>query len=164
MARAVTTSNSTSPSGSASPHATSPSNSMSPSNATSTSRSTSSSTPSSSQSPRDVWSDGLGRAGMRSLQVLLILTLVVVGIYGLLQIRLLVIPVVIALILAAAIGPFVNMLRRRGWRGGVATGVAFVALLLLLAAVIAIIILSVRNQWEDLFSRAASGLDELESF
>jgi putative heme transporter len=101
---------------------------------------------------------------MRSLQVLLILTLVVVAVYGLLQIRLLVIPTLIALILAAAIGPFVNMLRRRGMPGGLATGLAFVALLLLLSGVISIIVLSVRNQWEELFARAASGLDQFENF
>lgn len=111
-----------------------------------------------------LWADGLGRVGARSAQILLVLTLVVVSIYGLLQIRLLVIPVLIALILAAAIGPFVNMLRRRGWKGGLATGVAFIALLLMLTAVISIIVLSVRNQWEDLLTRAAAGLDQLENF
>ncbi|MDQ0819641.1 putative PurR-regulated permease PerM [Arthrobacter sp. V4I6] len=82
----------------------------------------------STRSARDVWSDSLGRAGMRSAQVLLVLALVVVAVYGLLQIRLLVISLVIALILAAAIGPFVNMLRRRGVPGGAATGVAYVTL------------------------------------
>ena len=116
------------------------------------------------RSPRDVWIDSLGRAGMRSAQVLLVLALAVVAVYGLLQIRLLVISLVIALILAAAIGPFVNMLRRRGLPGGAATAIAFVALLLLLASVISVIVLSVRNQWDELFTRAGSGLDELENF
>ncbi|MCU1530731.1 MAG: rane protein [Arthrobacter sp.] len=117
-----------------------------------------------SRTARDAWTDSLGWAGMRSAQVLLILILVVVAIYGLLQVRLLVISLLIALILAAAIGPFVNMLRRRGWPGGAATAVAFVALLLLLTAVISVIILSVRNQWDELFTRAAAGLDQFESF
>lgn len=118
----------------------------------------------STRSLRAAWTDSLGRAGMRSAQVLLILALVVVAVYGLLQVRLLVISLVVALILAAAIGPFVNMLRRRGMPGGAATAVAFVALLLLLASVTTVIILSVRNQWDELFAQAASGLDELESF
>lgn len=113
---------------------------------------------------RNIWTDGLGRAGMRSAQVLLILVLAVVAVYGLLQIRLLVISLLIALILAAAIGPFVNMLRRNGWPGGAATSAAFVALLLLLTAVISVIVQSVRNQWGELFTRAASGLDQLENF
>ncbi|MFJ5860884.1 AI-2E family transporter [Pseudarthrobacter sp. NPDC092439] len=111
-----------------------------------------------------LWADGLGRVGTRAAQVLLILLLVSVSVYALMQIKLLVIPVLIALILAAAIGPFVNMLRRRGIPGGLATGIAFVALLALLAGVGAIIYLSVRNQWAELAQQASTGLDELENF
>ncbi|CAH0163134.1 AI-2 transport protein TqsA [Arthrobacter sp. Bi83] len=114
--------------------------------------------------PRELWGDGLGRVGIRSAQVLLVLAVAVVSIYGLLQIRLLVIPVVIALILAAAIGPFVNVLRRRGMPGGAATGLAFVALLLVLAGVATVIFFSVRSQWGELVQQASSGLDELEKF
>ncbi|MFW0771964.1 AI-2E family transporter [Paenarthrobacter nitroguajacolicus] len=112
----------------------------------------------------ELWKDSLGRASVRAAQILLILTLTVVAIFGLLQIRLLVIPVLIALILAAAIGPFVNMLRRRGWRGGLATGVAFLGLLIVLGGVITVIVLSVRSQWDELISQAARGVDELENF
>ncbi|PRB37224.1 AI-2E family transporter [Arthrobacter sp. MYb23] len=112
----------------------------------------------------ELWKDSLGRTAVRASQILLILTLTVVAVFGLLQIRLLVIPVLIALILAAAIGPFVNMLRRRGWRGGLATGVAFLGLLIVLGGVITIIVLSVRSQWDELISQAAGGLDELENF
>ncbi|MGP0222498.1 AI-2E family transporter [Paenarthrobacter sp. NCHU4564] len=112
----------------------------------------------------NLWADALGRTATRAAQILLILTVAVVVVFALLQIRLLVIPVLIALILAAAIGPFVNMLRRRGWRGGLATGVAFLALLLVLAGVITTIVLSVRSQWDELISQASAGLDELENF
>jgi putative heme transporter len=114
--------------------------------------------------PSTLWTDGLGRVGTRSAQVLLILTVAVVSVYALMQIKLLVIPVLIALILAAAIGPFVNMLRRRGLPGGVATGIAFVALLALLAGIATVIYFSVRNQWGELAAQASSGLDELEQF
>ena len=113
---------------------------------------------------RALWADGLGRVGIRSAQVLLILAVAVVSVYALMQIKLLVIPVLIALILAAAIGPFVNMLRRRGLPGAAATGIAFVALLLLLAGVGTVIYFSVRSQWGELAQQASSGLDELEQF
>jgi predicted PurR-regulated permease PerM len=116
------------------------------------------------KSPSQLWGDGLGRVGIRSAQILLILTVAVVSVYALMQIKLLVIPVLIALILAAAIGPFVNMLRRRGIPGGVATGLAFVALLALLAGISTVIYFSVRNQWGELAAQASSGLDELEQF
>ena len=111
-----------------------------------------------------LWADGLGRVGIRSAQVLLILAVAVASVYALMQIKLLVIPVLIALILAAAIGPFVNMLRRRGLPGAAATGIAFVALLLVLAAVSTVIYFSVRSQWTELAQQASSGLDELENF
>ncbi|SEP80133.1 AI-2E family transporter [Arthrobacter sp. OV608] len=114
--------------------------------------------------PSALWTDGLGRVGTRAAQVLLILTVAVVSVYALMQIKLLVIPVLIALILAAAIGPFVNMLRRRGLPGGVATGIAFFALLALLAGISTVIYFSVRNQWGELAAQASSGLDELEQF
>lgn len=111
-----------------------------------------------------LWADSLGRVGIRSAQVLLILAVAVVSVYALMQIKLLVIPVLIALILAAAIGPFVNMLRRRGIPGAAATGIAFVALLVLLAGVSTVIYFSVRSQWTELAQQASSGLDELENF
>ena len=117
-----------------------------------------------SRPPAALWSDGLGRVGTRAAQVLLILTVAAVSVFALMQVKLLVIPVLIALILAAAIGPFVNFLRRRGIRGGLATGISFVLLLLLLAGVATVIYFSVRNQWGELVAQAASGLDELERF
>lgn len=120
--------------------------------------------PRETKSPTELWADGLGRVGIRAAQVLLILTVAVVSIYALMQIKLLVIPILIALILAAAIGPFVNMLRRRGMRGGLATGIAFIGLLLVLGGVSTVIYHSVRNQWGELAQQAASGLDELEKF
>ena len=103
--------------------------------------------------PSQLWGDGLGRVGIRSAQILLILTVAVVSVYALMQIKLLVIPILIALILAAAIGPFVNMLRRRGMRGGLATGIAFIGLLLVLGGVGTVIYFSVRSQWASLPSR-----------
>ncbi|MET3932962.1 putative PurR-regulated permease PerM [Arthrobacter sp. OAP107] len=112
---------------------------------------------------RELWSDNLGRVGIRCGQILLVLAVAAVSVYGLLQVRLLVIPVLIALILAAAIGPFVNLLRRRGLPGGAATAVAFAALLLLLAGVGTVIYFSVRSQWGELVQQASEGLDELES-
>lgn len=110
------------------------------------------------------WQDGLGRAGSRCAQILLLLTLISVAVYGLLQVRLLVIPVMIALILAAAIGPFVNLLRRRGMPGALATGIAFLSLLAVLAIITTVVVLAVRSEWDELVTAATEGLDELEAF
>lgn len=116
------------------------------------------------RTPSELWADGFGRVGTRAAQILVIIIVAAISIFALMQIKLLVIPVLIALILAAAIGPFVNLLRRRGLPGGLATGIAFIGLLLLLAGVSTVIYFSVRNQWGELATQASSGLDELEEF
>ncbi|MDF2806040.1 MAG: family transporter, partial [Cellulosimicrobium sp.] len=61
-----------------------------------------------------LWSDGVGRAGTRSVQVLAIVALVAVAVFAVTRLTLIVIPVLIALVLAAAISPLVSLLRRKG--------------------------------------------------
>src|SRR5690349_18356925 len=48
-----------------------------------------------------LWSDGVGRAGTRSVQVLAIVALVAVAVFAITRLTLIVIPVLIALVLAA---------------------------------------------------------------
>ncbi len=88
----------------------------------------------------------------------------VVSVYALMQIKLLVIPILIALILAAAIGPFVNMLRRRGLPGGRSHGGGVRGPSAPAGGVGTVIYFSVRSQWAELAQQASSGLDELEQF
>ncbi|NKX52508.1 hypothetical protein HER39_18410 [Arthrobacter deserti] len=57
---------------------------------------------------RTHWTDSLSRAGERARQVLLILALTAVSVYGLLQVKLVEIPLLLALILASAITPLVG--------------------------------------------------------
>ena len=56
-----------------------------------------------------IWNERLGRWAIRSLQVLLVLVLGAVAVWALVQVKLLVIPVLIALILAAAASPLVGL-------------------------------------------------------
>ncbi|MET1033721.1 MAG: AI-2E family transporter [Arthrobacter sp.] len=111
-----------------------------------------------------LWSDTLGRFGVRSAQILLLLALATVTVYGLLRLRLLIVPVMIAIILAAAIAPFVNFLRRKGLPGALATAIAFLGLLAALGGVVTAIVFAVRSEWDELAASAASGVDELQSF
>ncbi|MEC5191417.1 MULTISPECIES: AI-2E family transporter [unclassified Arthrobacter] len=110
------------------------------------------------------WSDSLGRASIRTAQVLLLLVLTVVVVYALIQVRLVVIPALLALILAAAIAPLVQWLRRRGWHSTAATSVSFVALLLAFGAVITGIVFAVLNQADELASKATQGFDRVYDF
>ena len=110
------------------------------------------------------WSDSLGRASIRTAQVLLLLVLTVVVVYALIQVRLVVIPALLALILAAAIAPFVHWLRRRGWPSTAATTVSFVALLLAFGAVITGIVFAVMSQADELADKATQGFDRVYDF
>ena len=107
------------------------------------------------------WNDGLGRAGLRSAQILLVLLLVSVAVYGLAQVTLVVIPLLLALILAAAIAPFVNWLRRHGWPGALATITSFVLLLVIFGGLVTGIVFAIRSEWDSLVDQAVAGFDEL---
>mgnify|MGYP000288823489 FL=1 len=110
------------------------------------------------------WGDSLGRASIRTAQVLLLLVLAVVVVYALIQVRLVVIPALLALILAAAIAPFVHWLRRRGWPSTAATTVSFLVLLLAFGAVITGIVLAVMSQSDELASKATEGFNRVYDF
>ncbi|MGO1342475.1 MAG: AI-2E family transporter, partial [Cellulosimicrobium funkei] len=83
-----------------------------------------------------LWSDGLGRAGTRSVQVLALVALVAVAVFAVTRLTLIVIPVLIALVLAAAISPLVGLLRRKGVPSFLATVVALLALVVVLGVVV----------------------------
>ncbi|MHA7280645.1 AI-2E family transporter [Arthrobacter sp. MDT2-2] len=114
--------------------------------------------------PQSPWHDTLGRVSIRVAQVLLLLVLAVVAVYALIQVRLVVIPMLLALILAAAIGPFVSLLRRRGWGASSATAVSFLLLLLLFGGLITGIVFAVMGQAGELVSSATEGFDKLYEF
>lgn len=113
---------------------------------------------------RTLWTDSFGRAAMRSAQVLLVLALVASVVWGLMQLRLVVIPVLIAAIIAAAVSPVVSFLRRHGWPAALATWAALLTGVGALAAVLWLVGRAVRDQWTDLAASAEQGLDELQSY
>ncbi|RJT96533.1 AI-2E family transporter [Arthrobacter frigidicola] len=107
------------------------------------------------------WAGPLGRAAQTAAQVLLLLTLFTVVIYALIQVRLVVIPLLLALILASAIGPFVSWLRRKGWSSTLATGLSFVVLLALIGGLLAGVVFAIIGQTDALVSSALQGVDQL---
>lgn len=111
-----------------------------------------------------VWTDSLGKVAMRTLQILLILTLAILAIYALIKLKLVVIPLLIALLLAAAISPLVNLMRRHHVPKLLATWIALLASVAVLVGVITGVIFAVRSQWDELASNASQGLDQLQTF
>ena len=96
--------------------------------------------------------------------MLLVLAVIACAVWGLRQLKLVVIPVLIAAIIAAAVSPVVAFLRRRGWPRALATWTALLAGLSALGAVLWLVGRGVRNEWDELASSAQEGLDELQSY
>lgn len=110
------------------------------------------------------WADGMGRAGSRAAQTLLIAAVTVAVVWVLLQVQVVVIAFLVALILASAVSPAVNWLERRGWSNLLATLAAFLGILVLVGGALAGVVLSVRSEWETLSAQVAEGWTELQDF
>ncbi|GAA2234799.1 AI-2E family transporter [Herbiconiux moechotypicola] len=108
--------------------------------------------------------DRLGEVGIRSAQILLTLALVSVVVIGLVQLKLVVIPVLIALILAAALSPVIGWLRRRGLSAILATWITLIGGIVVFGGVVTLIVFAVRGQWEELSSSAVEGIDHIADF
>ncbi|MBO3086291.1 AI-2E family transporter [Cellulomonas fengjieae] len=116
------------------------------------------------RSQTSLWSDGFGRAGTRSVQVLAVLAVVAVFVLVVTQLTLIVIPVLIALVLAAAISPLVSFLRRKGLPSMLATWIALLTLVALLSAIVWLVVRAVVSQWDELSDQALEGFDELQAY
>lgn len=111
-----------------------------------------------------VWSDGFGRFAFRCLQAIIVLALAAVLVFVMTQLTLVLIPVIIALILASAIHPVLSWLRRKGVPSIAATWLALIGLLAVLSAVAWLITVAVRNQWSELSDRASDGIASLQDY
>lgn len=111
---------------------------------------------------RTQWTDGFGRIATRSIQIIAVLIVVSVLVFGMTRLSLVVIPVVIALILAAAINPLMRWMRSRGVPDILATWLALVGLITVLGGIGWLIVNAVRNQWGELFASAKDGIAQLQ--
>jgi predicted PurR-regulated permease PerM len=111
-----------------------------------------------------LWSDGFGRVATRSLQVLAVVVVLAVAVFAGTRLTLVVIPVLIALVLASAISPLVSLLRRRGMPSILATWVALLALVVILAAGLWLVVRAVVDQWGELQQQALDGFDSLQTY
>jgi predicted PurR-regulated permease PerM len=110
------------------------------------------------------WADGLGRLAVRCTQTLLVLTLGALLVVVMVRLRLVVVPVLIAILLAAAISPLVRLLQRVGLPPALAVWVSMLSGFLAIGAVVGIVVAGVRSQWEDLRTEAEEGLGELQRY
>jgi predicted PurR-regulated permease PerM len=113
---------------------------------------------------RTLLTDKVGWLGLRSAQTLAFLALVTVVIIVLLQVKLVVIPVLIALILASALSPVIKWLRRHNISALFATLITLFTAVVVFGGILTMIIIAVENQWDELAVSASEGIDELINF
>ncbi|MCP2030809.1 putative PurR-regulated permease PerM [Okibacterium sp. HSC-33S16] len=112
---------------------------------------------------RTLWTDRLGTVGTRSVQILAILALAAVAVLGMIQLKLVVIPVLIAIVIAAAAAPVIGWLRRF-MPPILAAWVALLSGIVIFGGVVTLIVFAVRGQWDDLSSSALKGIDQLYDY
>ncbi|MGQ0623788.1 MAG: AI-2E family transporter [Sporichthyaceae bacterium] len=112
----------------------------------------------------DIWYDGLGRCATRSAQVLLVLALVVTAVFVAVQLRLVVVPLLIAAIIAAALAPVVSWLHDRGLPRAVAVWITLLTGLGILGGLTWLVVDAVRDEWDELRMRATEGFTKFQGY
>jgi predicted PurR-regulated permease PerM len=110
------------------------------------------------------WRDRLGRAAVRSVQTLLVLTLAAAAVWAGVQLRLLVVPLLIATLIAAAASPVVARLVRLGLPRALAVWLALLAGFAVIGGGAYFVGSAALSQWDGLSERADDGIAELERF
>ena len=105
---------------------------------------------------------GVRRLAAWSWRLIIIVAASALLLWGLLQITVIVIPVLIAILLAVMLGPVVNVLTRYTFLGrAAASGVALLGLLLVVAGMFTLAGRQLIAQWPDIQSRAVEGFQSL---
>lgn len=108
-----------------------------------------------------MWTNPLGRAATRAAQLLLVLALVSVAVFGLSQVSLAVLPLLIALILSSALWPLVR-LARKVMSAMLAAWTVFLGSLVVIGGVGTGIVFAVRAEWSGLVDQAVEGFKQLQ--
>jgi putative heme transporter len=85
-------------------------------------------------------------------------------VYAVITLRIVFIPVIIAIIVACAARPVVTWLERHGWPSGLATIVTLVLGVAVLGGLVTGVVFGVRSQWDTLVDSVQSGVQELTSY
>jgi predicted PurR-regulated permease PerM len=113
---------------------------------------------------RVLFTDKLGQLSIRSLQIIIVLVLATAVVFALVQLKLVVIPVLIALILAAAVSPVVRWLTNHRVPRIVATWITLIGGVVIFGGIVTLIVFAVRGQWDELGQSASGGLEDLREF
>lgn len=112
----------------------------------------------------DPWHDRLGRAAIRSIQVLAVLVVAAVVVWAGVQLKLVVIPLLIATLIAAAASPVVRWLNRVGLPRALAVWLTLISGFVVLGGLGWLVSSAARDQWGELAAGARKGFAEVERF
>ncbi|GAA1996106.1 AI-2E family transporter [Microbacterium pumilum] len=113
------------------------------------------------KAPWRLWADGFGMVAIRGVQIIVVVIVAAGIIWGIQQLTVVTIPVVIALIMAAAFAPVMRWMRAKGVPSLLATLLALLAIVVILGLIVWLITWAVRNQWDDLYSQAQEGVQHV---
>ena len=109
-------------------------------------------------------SGSLARLGQQCLWGLVIFAAVVVALNVLARLRLVVLPVLLAVVLATVLEPPVRWLRARGWHDGPAAVIVLLISLLVLASALAVIAPPIIDEFGDLDVGVSATLDQVQTW
>lgn len=107
---------------------------------------------------RSAWGDNFGYFATRSLQILIVLSITALAIIGMRQLTTVVIPILLALILASTFSPVMDWQRRKGVPPALATVLMLLAIALIFTGVGWLIVWAVRDQWDELAAQVTDGV------
>jgi predicted PurR-regulated permease PerM len=110
-----------------------------------------------------VWSDTFGRLAQRCGQALLVLSIVVIIVYAATRLQLVVVPVLLALIVASAFRPVVRLLEKHMPRV-LAAIISLLAGVIVFGGVITIAVFQVQSQFSTLQKSVSSGINTVADF
>src|SRR5690554_4870787 len=115
-------------------------------------------------SPKYLWSDALGRLATRCGQIVLVLLVAIGVVYASMQLKLVVIPIFLALIIASAVRPFIRWMERRKVPRVVATLIALLTGVVVFGGIVTLVVNGVRNEWDNLAESVREGIDTVHDF
>jgi putative heme transporter len=118
--------------------------------------------------PPDGWSELLShplvRGGFYAWALIGLLAVAVAALFTVAQLRLVIVPILLALFPAALLTPVSGWLRRRGFPPGLAAVVTLLGSLALLVLVVQFIVVQVIDQWPRLAQSALQGFEALQAY
>ena len=103
-------------------------------------------------------------AGEWSWRILAVVGVTAVFIYLIIQLRGIVVPFMVAILLAALLVPLVQFLQRHGWPKGLAVAVAEIGLIAVVSGLVVLVVLQIRSGFPDLQRQTLQAYDDFKQF